>query len=227
MTLETLDMPSTQYSPAAERNLQPILQTLQALLPATGRALEVASGTGQHVAGFAAALPGWTWQPSDHGVANLESIAAWTAQAGLRNVLAPVPLDVRAARWPGEASGRRPAPWDLVYCANLLHIAPWDCCAGLVQGAARTLAPHGLLVTYGPYLEDGVPTAPGNLAFDASLRERNPAWGLRRLEDVADQAAQAGLLLGARHRLPANNLLLVFTRRPPHTTPAQTPATAL
>ena len=227
MTLETLDMPSTQYSPAAERNLQPILQTLQALLPATGRALEVASGTGQHVAGFAAALPGWTWQPSDHGVANLESSAAWTAQAGLRNVLAPVPLDVRAARWPGEASGRRPAPWDLVYCANLLHIAPWDCCAGLVQGAARTLAPHGLLVTYGPYLEDGVPTAPGNLAFDASLRERNPAWGLRRLEDVADQAAQAGLVLGARHRLPANNLLLVFTRRPPHTTPAQTPATAL
>ena len=227
MTLETLDMPSTQCSPAAERNLQPILQTLQALLPATGRALEVASGTGQHVAGFAAALPGWTWQPSDHGVANLESIAAWTAQTGLRNVLAPVPLDVRAARWPGEAPAENPAPWDLVYCANLLHIAPWDCCAGLVQGAARTLAPHGLLVTYGPYLEDGVPTAPGNLAFDASLRERNPAWGLRRLEDVADQAAQAGLVLGARHRLPANNLLLVFTRRPPHTTPAQTPATAL
>ena len=219
-------MVSTQYSPAAERNLTPILQKLQALLPASGRALEVASGTGQHVAGFAAALPGWTWQPSDHDPANLESIAAWAAQAGVRNVLAPVPLDVRAARWPGEAPAENPAPWDLVYCANLLHIAPWDCCAALVRGAARTLAPHGLLVTYGPYLEGGVPTAPGNLEFDASLRQRNPAWGLRRLEDVVQQVAQAGLQLDARHRLPANNLLLVFTRRPPDSTPANAPSTA-
>lgn len=211
------------YSPAAERNLQPILQTLQVLLPATGRALEVASGTGQHVAGFAAALPGWTWQPSDHDPANLESIAAWAAQAGVRNVLPPVLLDVRAGCWPGEAPADHPASWDLVYCANLLHIALWDCCAGLVQGAARTLAPHGLLVTYGPYLEDGVPTAPGNLAFDASLRQRNPAWGLRRLQDVVQQAAKAGLLLHARHSLPANNLLLVFTRQPLHSTPAHAP----
>ena len=214
------------YSPAAERNLQPILQTLQVLLPATGRALEVASGTGQHVAGFAAALPGWTWQPSDHDPANLESIAAWAAQAGVRNVLPPVLLDVRAGCWPGEAPADHPASWDLVYCANLLHIAPWDCCAGLVQGAARTLAPHGLLVTYGPYLEDGVPTAPGNLAFDASLRQRNPAWGLRRLQDVVQQAAKAGLLLHARHSLPANNLLLVFTRQPLHSTPAHAPSPA-
>ena len=213
-------MASTQYSPAAERNLEPILQTLQALLPATGRALEVASGTGQHVAGFAAALPGWTWQPSDPGADQLASIAAWTAQAGVRNVLAPVQLDVRAARWPGEHPEENPVPWDLVYCANLLHIAPWDCCAGLVQGAARTLAPHGLLVTYGPYLEKDVPTAPGNLAFDASLRERNPAWGLRWREDVVRQAAQAGLQLNARHALPANNLLLVFTRPGPGSAPA-------
>ena len=219
-------MVSTQYSPAAERNLAPILHTLQALLPATGRALEVASGTGQHVAGFAAALPGWTWQPSDHDPANLESIAAWAAQAGVRNVLAPVPLDVRAARWPGEAPAENPAPCDLVSCANLLPTAPRDSCAALVRGAARTLAPHGLLVTYGPYLEGGVPTAPGNLDFDASLRQRNPAWGLRRLEDVVQQAAQAGLQLDARHRLPANNLLLVFTRRPPDSTPANAPSTA-
>ena len=206
-------MVSTQYSPAAERNLDPILQKLQALLAANGRALEVASGTGQHVAGFAAALPGWTWQPTDHDPANLESIAAWSAQAGVRNVLAPLQLDVRAARWPGEAPSGD-APWDLVYCANMLHIAPWACCAGLLQGAARTLSPHGLLVTYGPYLEGGVPTSPGNLDFDASLRERNPEWGLRRLEDVAQQAGQAGLLLSARHSMPANNLLLVFTRHP-------------
>ncbi len=219
-------MVSTQYSPAAERNLAPILHTLQALLPATGRALEVASGTGQHVAGFAAALPGWTWQPSDHDPANLESIAAWAAQAGVRNVLAPVLLDVRTARWPGEAPAENPAPWSLVYCANLLHIAPWECCTALVRGAARTLAPHGLLVTYGPYLEGGVQTAPGNLEFDASLRQRNPAWGLRRLEDVVQQAAQAGLQLNARHRLPANNLLLVFTRRLPDSMPANALSTA-
>ena len=217
-------MVRTQYSPAADRNLQPILQTLQALLPATGRALEVASGTGQHVAGFAAALPGWTWQPSDQGADNFASTAAWAAQAGVHNVLPPVLLDVRADRWPGEAPADHPAPWDLVYCANLLHIAPWDCCAGLVQGAARTLAPHGLLITYGPYLQDGVPTAPGNLAFDASLRERDPAWGLRRLEDVVQQAAHAGLQLRARHCLPANNLLLVFTRQPLHRTPVPTAA---
>ena len=206
-------MVSTQYSPAAERNLDPILQKLQALLPATGRALEVASGTGQRVAGFAAALPGWTWQPTDHDPDNLESITAWSAQAGVRNVLAPLQLDVRAARWPGEAQSGD-APWDLVYCANMLHIAPWDCCTGLLRGASRTLSPHGLLVTYGPYLEGGVPTSPGNLDFDASLRERNPEWGLRRLEDVAQQAGQAGLLLSARHSMPANNLLLVFTRQP-------------
>ena len=206
-------MVSAQYSPAAERNLGPILQRLQWLLPGTGRALEVASGTGQHVAGFAAALPGWVWQPSDCTHSNFDSIRAWVAQAGVRNVLAPVALDVRLNGWPGEAP-ESPSPWDLVFCANLLHIAPWECCTGLVQGAARTLSPHGLLVTYGPYLEDGVPTAPGNLAFDASLRERNPAWGLRRLEDVVQQASQAGLQLGARHSLPANNLLLVFTRQP-------------
>jgi hypothetical protein len=96
----------------------------------------------------------------------------------------------------------------------MLHIAPWACCAGLMQGTARHLAPGGRLVTYGPYLEDGVPTAPGNRDFDASLRERNPAWGLRRLEDVAQVAAQAGLRLAARHALPANNLLLVWAHAP-------------
>ncbi len=115
----------------------------------------------------------------------------------------------------GPAAGAAfAAPFDLVYCANMLHIAPWACCAGLMQGAARHLAPGGRLVTYGPYLEDGVPTAPGNRDFDASLRERNPAWGLRRLEDVAQVAAQAGLRLAARHALPANNLLLVWAHAP-------------
>ncbi len=206
-------MPNALHSAAAERNRQPILQVLSALLPTTGHALEVASGTGQHVAWFAAALPGWTWQPSDAQAEALESITAWCAEAGVRNVHAPVMLDVLEPHWPRHGPGFN-TPFDLIYCANMLHIAPWACCAGLMQGAARYLAPNGLLVTYGPYLEDGVPTAPGNRDFDASLHERNPAWGLRRLEDVAQVAAAAGLRLAARHAMPANNLLLAWARQP-------------
>ena len=203
-----------QHSPAAERNARPILQVLQPLLAARGRALEVASGTGQHVAAFAAALPDWTWQPSDLHDDHFDSIAAWCAQANVHNVRAPVRLDVLAPRWP-SAKPAFAEPFELIYCANMLHIAPWACCAGLMQGAARHLAPGGRLVTYGPYLEDGVPTAPGNLGFDANLRERDPAWGIRRLDDVAREAAHAGLRLATRHALPANNLLLVFERQPP------------
>jgi hypothetical protein len=124
-------------------------------------------------------------------------------------VLAPVLLDVMAPQWPSPAAPFS-EPFDAVYCANMLHIAPWEACGGLMRGAARALGPGGLLVTYGPYLEDGVPTAPGNLAFDQSLRERDPAWGIRRLEDVAAEASRAGLELRERHAMPANNLLLVF-----------------
>jgi hypothetical protein len=120
-------------------------------------------------------------------------------------------LDVMASQWP--ASGPAFAePFDAVYCANMLHISPWPTCAALMRGAARHLALDGVLVTYGPYVEDAVPTAPGNLAFDSSLRERDPRWGIRRLADVASEANKAGLRLQARHEMPANNLLLVFGR---------------
>jgi SAM-dependent methyltransferase len=205
-----------QHSPAAERNSTPILERLRAVLGSTskaldGEALEIASGTGQHAAAFAAALPGWQWQPSDWQADAFDSIAGWAAQAGASNVRPPVLLDVRSARWPAEGLPFESA-FDLMYCANMLHITPWDCCAGLMQGAARHLAPSGVLVTYGPYLEDGVPTAPGNAAFDQSLRERSPAWGIRRLSAVLEDAQRAGLQLRERHALPANNLLLVFGR---------------
>ena len=193
------------HSPAAERNLPPILAELQRILPAQGHALEIASGTGQHVAGFARGLPGWQWQPSDAQADAFGSIAYWCAQAGVANVLSPVLLDVLAPDWPVQAM-------DLVYCANMLHIAPWACCAALMAGAARQLTPQGVLITYGPYLKAGVTTSPGNLAFDADLRQRNPAWGLRQLDDVAQQAKLAGLQLRERVQMPANNLLLVFTR---------------
>ena len=200
------DLPN---SPAADRNKQPILEVLRSVLPRRGVALEIASGTGQHAAWFAAALPGWTWQPTDADAGALDGIAAWTAQAGLTNVLPPLLLDVTAPQWPAQD-----APFaqrfDAIYCANMLHIAPWATCAGLMQGSARHLAPAGVLVTYGPYLEDDVPTSPGNLSFDDSLRARNPEWGIRRLEDVRQEARRAGLALRERHAMPANNLLLVF-----------------
>ncbi len=200
-----------QHSPAAERNSAPILERLRALLASTGDALEIASGTGQHAATFAMALPGWHWQPSDWQADAFDSIAGWSAQAGAHNVRVPVLLDVRAAHWPAEGAAFGHA-FDLIYSANMLHIAPWECCAGLMQGAARHLAPKGVLVTYGPYFEEGTPTAPGNVAFDQSLRERNPSWGIRQLAAVQEQAHIAGLQLLERHTMPANNLLLVFGR---------------
>jgi len=204
-------MPSIPHSPAADRNKQPILDVLRGVLPAQGTALEIASGTGQHAAWFAAALPGWTWQPTDADASALPAIAAWTSQAGLANVRRPLLLDVMAPQWPAQGAPFA-EPFDAIYCANMLHISPWATCAALMQGSARHLAPGGVLVTYGPYLEDGVPTAPGNLSFDQDLRARNPAWGIRHVEDVSREAQRAGLRLRERHAMPANNLLLVFER---------------
>ena len=200
-------MSQPDFSLAADSNKQPILDALCRVLPERGSALEIASGTGQHVAWFAAGLPDWTWQPTDAQPGALNSIAQRVAQLGLSNVRAPLQLDVMAAQWlPDDAR------FDAVFCANMLHIAPWATCAALMRGSARHLAPGGVLITYGPYLEDGVPTSPGNQAFDQSLREQNPDWGIRRREDVEREAARAGLRLSARHALPANNLLLVWTR---------------
>ena len=195
------------FSPAADRNKQHILDGLRQLLPRRGNALEIASGTGQHVAWFAAGLAHWTWQPTDAMPAALGSISAWAAQHGLPNVRPPLVLDVMATEWlPGGAQ------FDLIYCANMLHISPWATCAALMHGSARHLAPSGLLVTYGPYLEGDVPTSEGNLAFDKSLRAQDLAWGIRRLTDVAQVAAGAGLKLHTRHAMPANNLLLAWAR---------------
>ncbi len=200
-------MSAAQFSPPADRNKQPILDVLQRLLPARGAALEIASGTGQHAAWFAAGLPGWTWQPTDRNDEGFESITTWCTEVGAVGVLPPKVLDVTAAPWPVGAIA-----FDVIYCANMLHISPWATCAGLMQGAARHLAPRGTLITYGPYLEDEVPTSTGNLAFDESLRRRDPTWGIRRREDVVTRAAEAGLRLHERLAMPANNLMLVFRR---------------
>jgi hypothetical protein len=194
-------------SPPAERNRGPILAELLRLLPPRGVMLEIAAGTGQHAAHFAAALPLWQWQPSDGDARALASIAAWCE--GLANVRPPLHLDLLAGPppWPGV-----PATVDAVYCANMIHIAPWATCAALMAGAAQHLAADGPLLMYGPYLVDGEPPAPSNLAFDADLRGRDAAWGLRRLADVQGEAAAVGLHLREQVAMPANNLLLVFAR---------------
>ena len=198
-----------RYSPAAERNGPHLLEALKQRLPRHGTLLEVASGTGQHAACLGAGLPRWAWWPTDADPDALASIRAWCQ--GLANVRLPILLDVLSEPWPATL----PLGVDAVYCANLIHIAPWTCTGALMRGAARHLSGHGRLFTYGPYLEDDVPTAPGNLAFDADLRERDPAWGLRRLTDVQAQAQAVGLFLQERVAMPANNRLLVWARQAP------------
>ncbi len=204
--------PSASFSAAADRNQAAIFEVLQRVLPATGEALEIASGTGQHAAFFASRLPGWNWQPSDMQTDGFGSIEAWAAQHGATNLRPPLLLDVTTSPWLAgtSAEGRR---FDAIFCANMLHISPWATCAGLMQGAATHLRPDGALITYGPYLETNVPTAPGNLAFDASLRAQNPAWGVRQREEVEAEAARVSLALAERHAMPANNLLLVWRRQ--------------
>lgn len=200
--------PRIQHSPSAERNKDAILPELIRLLAgqASGSALEIAAGTGQHAAHFAAALPNWQWQPSDPNDAAVASIAGRVETAGLTNLLAPLQLDVtKAVDWPA-------GPFSLVYCANMIHISPWVATEGLLAGAARVLAPGGLLVTYGPYFQRGVDTAPSNLAFDESLKSRNPEWGIRTLEAVAALAAEHGFAAPSIMNMPANNLLLAFLR---------------
>lgn len=199
------------FSPSAERNKQPILDVLREVLPERGLALEIAAGTGQHTAWFAAGLPGWIWQPTDLDSSSLPAIAGWVGQAGLLNVRPAILLDVRGSVWPTASQPFREA-FNAIFCANMLHITPWVSCTALMQGAARHLAADGMLITYGPYLEEGVRTSTGNQSFDTSLRAANPEWGLRRLDDVTEEAQQAGLVLQQRITMPANNLLLVWTR---------------
>jgi SAM-dependent methyltransferase len=195
-----------RHSAAAERNRGPILEVLQRVLPPRGRALEVAAGTGQHALHFAAGLPGWTWCPSDPDPSALASIAAWAADATLPNMRPPVELDVLAMPWAVQG------PFDAIFCANMLHISPWATCAALMQGAAQVAAADAVLLTYGPYFVEGQVPSPGNVAFDADLRARDPAWGLRFVHDVQAQALAAGWRLAETVPMPANNLTLVFRR---------------
>ena len=195
-----------RYAPAAERNRGPILEVLRRLVPDGARVLEVASGTGQHAAFFAAGLPKTRWQPSDGDPTALASIAAWAESEGVSNVCEPVQIDAEAAQWPVSVL-------DVVYCANLIHITPWSCGLGLLCGAQRHLAPGGQLVLYGPFRVDGGHTSASNVAFDRSLRAQDPRWGVRDLCEVEREAAERGLHLREKVAMPANNLVVVFERR--------------
>ena len=179
---------------------------LRPRLPAHGLVLEIASGTGEHAVYFATALPALRWQPTDADAEARASIEAWRAASGLPNLLAPLPLDAAAPdTWPVARA-------DAIICVNMVHISPWAATLGLMRGAGRLLPPGGRLFLYGPYLEGDVETAPSNIAFDESLKARNPEWGLRTREDVAAVAARHGLTLEARVAMPANNLVLVFVK---------------
>ena len=209
IALETRETDAQRlFSPSAARNRDPILQMLQAILSERGSALEIASGTGEHVVHFAKGLPGWRFQPTEFDEASRQSIAAWIAHEGLTNVAAPVPLDARAAHWEVEAA----APFDAILSLNMIHIAPWAAAQGLFAGAARGLRPGGILFLYGPFKEAGAHSAPSNAAFDESLRGRNPDWGVRDIVDLQALAHENGLTLKERQAMPANNLSLVFAR---------------
>ncbi len=190
--------------PAPERNKQPIAEVLGAVLPERGLLLEVASGTGQHAVHFVDALPGWTIQPSDCDAEHLSTLRRRVELRDDARLLAPIVLDVTA-----EPPALEPTA---IFCANMLHIAPWPASVGLFTLASRLLRPGGLLVTYGPYSVHGAHTAESNARFDRSLRERNPAWGVRDVDALAEVAGERGFLLAATHPMPANNLLLVWKR---------------
>ncbi|MEM9489627.1 MAG: DUF938 domain-containing protein [Myxococcota bacterium] len=195
-----------QFAPAAERNSQAIVQILRQVMPEAGLVLETASGTGQHVVYFAGQFPDLDWQPSDLEPHSLASIRAWRAEAGLANLRAPVVLDVLSADWPIDRVAA-------VLNINMLHISPWETCAGLMRGAGRVLSAGGVLYMYGPYRVPGRPTAPSNESFDAALRRRDPRWGLRSLDEVTAVAAESGLDLEQTWDMPANNLSLLFRRQ--------------
>ncbi|MDP3853877.1 DUF938 domain-containing protein [Phenylobacterium sp.] len=204
--MSDLPPPGARVSPSTARNRDPILAVLKPRLPAAGLVVEIASGAGEHAVHNAAATPHLLWRPTDSDDEALASIAAWRDHAGLPNLLPPLRLDASDPdAWPIERA-------DAVVNINMIHISPWSAAQGLMAGAGRLLPAGGVLFLYGPFIERDVPTAPSNLSFDESLRRRNPAWGIRCLDDVAALAAEHGLGLVERIGMPANNLAVVFRK---------------
>jgi SAM-dependent methyltransferase len=199
---------------AFHRNHAPIWAVLRKFLAGkSGDVLEAGSGTGQHVVHFARHSPDITWWPSDLNAAHLKSIAAWRAVAGLANIRPALRIDLSDPAWcPAMHDGSDPGKLLAVFCANVIHIAPWRVAEGLFAGAARYLQGEGRLFLYGPFKRDGRHTALSNAVFDTSLRERNAEWGVRDIADVEKLGLSEGLALIETVPMPANNLILVFAR---------------
>ena len=201
-------------APAFHRNHRPILSVIdRAITHRPGDVLEIGSGTGQHIATFAAALTDLTWWPTDLASVHLASIAAWRDRSGCANLMRPAALDAAAADW-GLGDPGRPPDGDLaaLLCINIVHIAPWAVAKGVLRAAGRHLAPDGRLILYGPYRRDGLHIAPSNAAFDASLKAQDPAWGVRDTADMAKLAAANSMRIAEIVEMPSNNLCLVVSR---------------
>lgn len=196
-------MDAKHHAPATARNRDPIRDVLARELPPGGTVLEIASGSGEHAIYFAGAFPGLIWQPSDAAEAALASIAAWRAEAQLPNLCPPIALDVTAETWPVDRA-------DAIVCINMVHVSPWEATLGLFAGAAGILATGALLYLYGPYRFGGVFVAPSNADFDRGLRERDPRWGVRDVDDLVVAADAHGFALREVVAMPANNHSLVF-----------------
>lgn len=208
-----------RYAPATERNRESILAVLQRVLPPRGTVLEISSGTGEHAAFFAPRLTPRQWLPSDLDPYARGSIAAWREFAPADNLHAPLELDAAAAVWPVESApieaflpalDLRRSPITALVNINMIHIAPWSACLGVMAGAGRLLPQGGVLYLYGPFKQGGRHTAPSNAAFDTQLRAQNPEWGLRDLEAVVEAAEAQKLTLAETIAMPANNLSVVF-----------------
>jgi len=200
---------------AFHRNHQPIWAVLGTVLgERSGEVLEAGSGTGQHVVHFARQNPDIVWWPSDFNDTHLKSISAWRGHARVGNVRAPLRIDLTDPAWcPEMGAADGPGPLLAVFCANVVHIAPWRVAEGLFAGSSRYLRADGLLLLYGPFKRDGRHTAPSNAIFDSSLRAANAEWGIRDIADLEALAAGVGLKLREIVDMPANNFVLVFERR--------------
>lgn len=200
------------YAPAAARNLDPIRTALQVVLEeaelTSGHIVEVASGSGEHAVAFSRALPGFTWQPSEHDPAGLASIEAWRVAEGGDNLRPPIRIDLGDSGWVAAVTD---GP-DILFAVNLLHIAPWRVTENLIAGAAHLLAAKGLLLIYGPFSRNGDFVSDGNRDFDASLRARNPDWGIRDTKEIRELAGAQALDLKQTIPMPANNTMLVIGR---------------
>ena len=196
------------FSPSAARNSAPILGVIKRVLPTTGVVLEIGCGTGEHAVYFAEAMPNLIWQPSDTDTDARASTASWIKFVGLKNVLAPLDINVRSTLWGVEET----APFDAIMSINMVHIAPWAACLGLFAGAGRLLCDGGLLILYGPFMRGGVHNAASNADFDASLRARDPSWGVRDIADLERVGEASRLSLREMIEMPSNNAIVVFSK---------------